>query len=225
MRRLPFLLGGFALAGAVAACGGPAELPEGEVAQNGSASPRVLIAETLDLAELGPRIVGPQGPEVESRVPGLATVVSYVACPASVESDTCDPAEQPDGTLYTYVHSVTLDEPGPEQARDQWGGARLFRTRWPARGFSSLIGYDEEQALEALGDGYDIQTLADDGELIWRIAASDGWMPGETLTFYWRSANPPAGPARAYHLEADGLDGIAAGPFPAEQSGDQTAAR
>lgn len=223
MRRLIALIAGLAAAG----CGGPAEEPAPAPVQTASEGPRRLVAEKLDRADLGPRIVGPDGSEVESDIPGLAKMVSYVACPASIEAGSCDPARLPHDTVYTYVLSVTLDEAGPEQASDQWTGGTLLRTIQPAAGFSFSIGYDEEQALETLGKGYEIRTQIEDGALIWRVVAGDGWMPGETLTFYWRSTKPPAGPAEVYRLEADGLDGIATGPFPAEElateeSGDET---
>ena len=222
MKRLVQLAAALAAAG----CGGPADepAPEPTPAQTASPEPRRLVAGRLDPTALGPRIFGPEGPEVESEIPGLATVVSYMACPASVEGESCEPAELPEDTTYTYVHSITLDEAGPEQARDQWGGATLFRTIMPAPGFTFGIGYDEEQALESLGEDYEIRTEIEEGALIWRVAAGDGWMPGETLTFYWRSTEPPAGPAQAYRLEADGLDGIATGPFPSEESGDESPA-
>ena len=177
--------------------------------------PRTLVAETLALADLGPRIVGPQGDQVESTIEGLGRMVSYVACPASVEAETCDPASLPADTVYTYVHAVTIDPGEAEQADDQFAGATLFRTTQAVPGFSYSIGYDRDQAMEALGDGYDIVTQIEDGALQWRIAASDGWMPGETLTFYWRSTLPPAGPADAYEVQAEGIEGTATGPFPA----------
>jgi hypothetical protein len=213
VKRAGALLAGIVLAG----CGSDSEEPAPQPTQAVVEGPRTLVSETIGLETLGPRIVGPEGDVVESDIPGLGTMVSYVACPADIESDTCDHSTLPDDTIYTYVHTVTLDPTAAEQASDQWGGARLFRTIEPPPGFSFSIGYDGEQALGALGEGYNIQTQIEDGALIWRIAASDGWMPGETLTFYWRSSQPPAGPAEAFSLEAEGLEGTATGPFPEEE--------
>jgi len=211
VKRALALLAGLALG----SCGSPADEPEPAPVKNIVEGPRTLVAETVSLADLGPRIAGTQVDEVESAVDGLGTMVSYVACPVEIEAQTCDPALLPDDTIYTYVNIVTLDPPDAEQAHDQWSGARLFRTTEPVPGFSFSIGYDREQALSTLGEGYDIQTQIENGALIWRIVASDGWMPGETLTFYWRSNKPPGAPAKAYMVEAEGVEGRATGPFPA----------
>lgn len=199
---------------AAGACGDPAEEADEPLAVATPAvsqGPRRLIAEPLNLAALGPRIAGPQGEEVESAIEGVGTMVSYVACPASVGSETCDPASLPDDTLYTYVHQVTLAE---DRTGEGLGDARVFRTIEPAPGFALTIGYDTDAAEAALGEGYDIRTEIEDGELIWRVVAGDGWQAGETLTFYWRSTLPPAGPAEAYGLEVDGVESVAGGPFP-----------
>lgn len=213
---------------AAAGCGDAAEEADDPVAAETPAAPqgpRRLVAEPLDLAALGPRIAGPEGDEVESTIEGVGTMVSYVACPAEVEGETCDPAALPDDTLYTYVHRVTLAEAPDEDAESEGAGARVFRTIQAAPGFSLSIGYDVEQAEATLGENYDIRTEIEDGELVWRLVAGDGWQAGETLTFYWRSTAPPAGPAEAYELEALGTEEAFRGPFPAPEeetrSGDE----
>jgi hypothetical protein len=221
MLALPALL-------ALAGCGGdtgeatPAPSPSPSV----DSGPRTLVAADLALDRLGPRFEGPQGSEVESVIPRLGTMVSYVACPVAIEAATCDPAALPEGTLYTYVHQITVDVPDSERAEDQFGGVTLFRTTRAVPGFANAIGYSRAQAAEALGEGGDIKVQAENGRLIWRISAGDGWMPGETLTFFWQSRLPPAGPAEAFQLEAEELSGPATGPFPADPPPvDETPAR
>ena len=210
---------------ALAACGGsdetaPAPAPTSTV----NAGPRTLVAADLNLDSMGPRIVGPRQTEVETPIPGLGTMVSYVACPAEI-TDVCDPDLLPEGTLYTYVHEITVELPSREQAEDQFGGVSLFRTALPAPGFANVIGYSREQAAESLGQDGAIKVQSDGGQLIWRITAGDGWMPGETLTFFWQSTRPPAGPEEVYLLAAEGLSGAATGPFPTEPPPvDETAA-
>ena len=118
MKRLLLIAAPFALA----ACGSsepePAPTPTPTPAQ-----PRTLVAADLDLSTLGAKIVGPQGPEVETVLSAgsaqIGTMVSFVACPEGVE--TCEPGQMPEDTIYTYVHQVTLDgvrtaqpEAGPE---------------------------------------------------------------------------------------------------------------
>ncbi|NNC52245.1 MAG: hypothetical protein HKO08_04315, partial [Erythrobacter sp.] len=62
-----------------------------------------------------------------------------------------------------------------------------------------------------------ISITSDDGRIIWRVVEGDGWKPGTTISFWWQSTLPPAGPADAYLLEIDGNQAIAKGPFPAEE--------
>jgi hypothetical protein len=144
-------------------------------------------------------------------------MVSYVACPAEI-TGACDPDTLPDGTLYTYVHEITVEVSDNERAEEQFSGATLFRTTLPTPGFANVIGYSRAQAEQALGESGEIRVQSDNGQLIWRVTAGDGWMPGETLTFFWQSTLPPAGPEEAYLLAAEDLSGAATGPFPADPS-------
>jgi len=203
---------------ALAGCSGGAEeaTPAPSPSPSLDSEPRTLVAADLDLDGLGPRVEGPQGTELESAIPGLGAMTSYVACPADVAAERCDPGTLPAGTLYTYVHQIIVDIPPSERAEDQFSGVTLFRTTLPAPGFANAIGYSREQAAEALGEDGDIKVQSEAGRLIWRVTAGDGWMPGETLTFFWQSTLPPAGPQVAYRLEGEGLGGEATGPFPAE---------
>jgi len=222
------------LALGVAACGGAAEEePAPAPSPTLDAGPRTLVAADLDLDALGALVEGPQGAEVESEVAGLGTVVSYVACPAqefdaadaagAVGEDepgdeACDIEALPQGARFTYVHRVTLAEADGEAGEEQASNATAFRTAEAAPGFANVIGFSREQAVQALGDRGDIKVQLENGQLIWRIAAGDGWAPGETLTFFWQSTQPPAGPEEAYLLEAEGESGAATGPFPAEDA-------
>ena len=94
---------------ALAGCGNsepaPAPSPTPTIA-----APRTLVGADLDLATLGAKIVGPQGPEVETVLSAgnrqIGTLVSYVACPAGTL--VCEPGEMPADTVYTYVHAITL---------------------------------------------------------------------------------------------------------------------
>ena len=210
---------------ALAACGDspsePAPTPTPTVAQ-----PRSLAAANLDLSTLGAKIVGPQGPEVETVLSAgnreIGRMVSFVACPQNITE--CVPGSLPEGTIYTYVHRITMaDQPvldaepeqGPEVVENP---PTLFRTTEKAHGFNGAIGYSMSEAMEALGSEDAISITSDDSRLIWRVVQGEGFAPGSTLTFWWQSTLPPAGPADAYLLEVDGSQAIAQGPFPAEDN-------
>ncbi|MBT8427497.1 MAG: hypothetical protein KJO02_05655, partial [Erythrobacter sp.] len=135
----------------------------------------------------------------------------------------CKPGELPEDTIYTYVHQVTLSddlaaseepESGPEVVESP---PTLFRTTQKAHGFTRAVGYSNAQALEALGGEDAISITSDDGHIIWRVVEGDGWKAGTTISFWWQSTLPPAGPADAYLLEVEGNQAIAKGPFPAEE--------
>lgn len=192
------------------------------------AQPRALAAADLDLSALGAKIEGPQGDEVETVLSAgnreIGTMTSFVACPKGF--DTCIPGELPEGTVFTYVHKIMLAEAandGEEEVRDPSTGPEvvenpptLFRTTERAHGFNRAVGYSNVQARDALGSEDAISITSDDGRIIWRVVEGDGWRPGATLTFWWQSTLPPAGPAEAYLLEVDGNQAVARGPFPAE---------
>ena len=208
----------------LAACGQSEPEPQPSPAPT-VAQPRALAPADLDLSTLGAKIVGPQGPEVETSLTAggreFGTMVSFVACPQDTQE--CVPDDMPADTIYTYVHQITLadtdedmEEPvnGPEAIENP---PTLFRTTQKAHGFNRAVGYSTAQALEALGDEDAIGITSDDGRIIWRVTRGDGWQPGTTLTFWWQSTLPPAGPADAYLLEVDGNQTAATGPFPAEE--------
>lgn len=191
------------------------------------AQPRALAPADLDLSTLGAKIVGPQGPEVETVLSAgnreIGKMTSFVACPE--EAEVCVPGDMPEGTIYTYVHRVTLaDAPAEEQEEQPTEGPEviesaptLFRMTQAAHGFNRAVGYSNAQALEALGSEDAISITSDGGRLIWRVTEGDGWKPGSTITFWWQSTLPPAGPSDAYLLEINGNQAVAKGPFPAEE--------
>ena len=152
----------------------------------------------------------------------IGDIVSYVACPE--EYDTCDPDDLPEGTVYTYVLTVTpgVDKPNdPPFIRpvglDEVKAATVFSTVRQASGFTGAIGYDFEQAAEALGPDGIIRVQDDNGTLVWRVLGGDGWHTGEPITFFWQSTLPPDGAAEAYSLRADEKIAMASGPFPPKE--------
>lgn len=218
---------------ALAACSGePGDAdatPSPTVAPSTDApsDPRSLVAADFGELELGARIEGPVGPEVEASIivdgRSIGDIVSYVACPA--EYDECSPADMPEGTIYTYVHTVRpgVDDPNdPPFMRpvglDEVEAATVFETVREAYGFSGAIGFDRKQVEEALGPDGTIRVHDDNGTLVWRVVGGNGWSTGEPITFFWQSTEPPAGPDEAYALRADEKIAMASGPFPAEET-------
>ena len=214
---LPFML---------AACGEPA--PEPAVTPTPEATiagPRTLIAADLDLAQLGARIAGPDGDAITVELGAgdakAGSLTSYVACPRDMTS--CVPAALPRDTIYTYVHRVTLGDAGTEEERAEpadgpevvENAPTLFRTTRAAAGFNGALGYSQAEALAALGSEDAIKVSNDGGRLIWQVAPDARWKPGSTITFWWQSTEPPAGPQDAYLVEVEGNQTAASGPFPA----------
>lgn len=209
---------------ALVACGDGSEAePVAEPTPTATvAAPRTLISANYDPAMLGAKIEGPAGTEVEAALTAdgreIGRIVSFVACPRDIA--TCDPAAMPEGTVYTYVHQVTLAE---EEAEDANGDtavaettetyATLLRTTRRATGFNGSIGYSREQAEAALGDGEAIGVTSDQERLIWRVTRGE-WTPGATITFWWQSTLPPEGPSEAWQFETGGMTAEATAPFP-----------
>ena len=219
----------------VVACSSEAPAPEQTPSPTptANAGPRTLVAAKLEDLQLGAKIVGPQGPEVTTVITAsdgttMGQMVSFVACEPGetedgdpvppTENAECDPEAQPEGAVYTYVHTIGLGEPDME-APDPADAPQtmVFRMIKPATGFNNVIGFDAEQAQQALGEDADIKVQVEDGSLIWRVVAGDGWQDGETLTFFWQSTRPPAGPDEAYQLRIDDTTALATGPFPAPE--------
>jgi hypothetical protein len=137
----------------------------------------------------------------------------------------CIPSEAPEGTIYTYVHTVFPGEDmdpttgagdGPDDVDVEM--ATAFRMIAPALGFTGTAGFSKAEAIAAAGDAVDVVVTCDDtGALIWTVNAGDGgnqWEDAEPLTFFWQSTLPPAGPAPHYEIRTLNGDGIGNGPYP-----------
>ncbi|MBD2841923.1 hypothetical protein IB285_06565 [Erythrobacter sp. KMU-140] len=178
--------------------------------------------------ELGAKIVGPRGPEVQTSLSNaggiFADITSYVACPDGME--VCDPANAPEGTIYTYVHIVY---PGEDMDPTTGAGAgtddvdvetaSAFMMTRPSFGFTGRAGFSKAEAEVAIGENNNLViTCGEDGNLTWTINAGDGgdeWEDAEPLTFYWQSVLPPAGPAESYAIKANDVTATGEGPYPA----------
>lgn len=200
---------------------------DGEVAAMAAA----LDAGDFADLQLGAKIVGPQGPEVigaMSNAEGnFADIRSFVACPAGM--DPCNPKSAPAGTVYTYVHVVY---PGADNSAKTGSGqgntssdierATAFKMTMPAHGFNGVAGYSKAEAQSAIGAKADVVISCKDGALAWTVDAGDGgnqWEQAEPLTFYWQSTLPPAGPAKAYAIDANYAEAIGSGPYPSAKEG------
>ncbi|KLE33614.1 hypothetical protein AAW01_02050 [Aurantiacibacter gangjinensis] len=190
------------------------------------------IADFADL-QLGPKIVGPQGEEVVSRLTNetgaFADMTSYVACPADM--DECDPATAPAGTIYTYVHIVY---PGEDNDPTTGSGdgvdasnvetTEAFRMTMASHGFNGTAGFSAGEAAAALGAiGQIVISCHEDG-IAWTVEEGDGgdqWEQGEPLTFFWQSTLPPSGPANAYEVFANYTAASGEGPYPAISSSER----
>ncbi len=224
---------------AAAALGACSSEPETDVTDlNAAATPEQAeaMAASIDAGDfidlqLGAKIIGPQGPEVEGAMSNtegnFADIRSYVACPAGM--DPCDPKTAPEGTVYTYVHVVY---PGSDNQADSGSGAgnnssdieraTAFKMLRPAHGFNGKAGYSKAEVMGAIGPKADVIITCKDRALVWTISAGDGgnqWEQAEPLTFYWQSTLPPAGPAVAYAIDANYAEASGPGPFPAQTDG------
>ena len=183
--------------------------------------------------QLGGKIVGPLGPQVEGSLvmadgTAIGDIKSYVACPQNVTD--CDPAKLPADTIYTFVHVVTpgVDEPNSKAIAQPAtvkpvAKSVTFRMTMPANGFTGQAGYSLEQARSALGPEGSFTVSCNEGMLVWEVATGETWGTGEPVTFFWKSRKPPKGPAEAYGFEADGYTAKGMGPFPAAAAnGDAT---
>ncbi len=220
MRSFPLAL---PLVIALSACG-PEPAPDPSPTPSETVvGPRTLVPAGFNDMELGPKIVGPQGPEVSGTLvregTTVAEIVSYVACPPPAEgeepAEECVPANQADDAVYTYVHRIT-----PVDLADNLDTPMVFRTTRKAHGFANNIGFDREQAQAVLGEGYAIRVQEDNGALAWRVEVSNGWSAGEELTFFWQSTLPPEGPADAYAVGTENGRAVGTGPFPPEEAAD-----
>ena len=176
-----------------------------------AADGELLNPEDFARSMIGPRILGPQGPTVQSRFEGpdgtTGTIESYVACPIETSGSACNPAELPETTIFTYVMRVTPDE-----------RASAFRTAVPVFGYAGVAGFEKGEAQAALGGDARLELRCVNGGLFYSVVGGEGWRAGAPITFFWQGTLPPAGPAQAYQLIAGGRIGTAEGPAPAQQT-------
>ena len=196
---------------------------------DGEAMAMERAIDPIDFAalDLGARIEGPQGPEVQASLSNsegvLGDITSYVACPGGM--DECDPATAPENTIYTYVHIVYPGEDmdpttgagsGPDDADVE--AATAFMMTAPAHGFMGHAGFSKAEAMSAAGDDVEVVITCDDtGALSWTVNTGDGgnqWEDGEPLTFFWQSVLPPSGPAQSYAIRANDVTAAGEGPYP-----------
>ncbi|MEM9219229.1 MAG: exosortase, PEP-CTERM interaction domain protein [Cyanobacteria bacterium P01_F01_bin.150] len=180
----------------------------------------------FDALVLGPKIVGPVGPTVDTAFissddNGVGDLVSSVSCPVGFTA--CTPPTNPADTLYTYVHEIT---PGVDFPNDtppfttpasvlSFDGVHEFSLTFAAEGFTGIAGYSFSEATAALGndDGFAIEQL-DDKTLRWRVSGNSGWGTGETITFFWQTTQSPSGPQGIYSVANSNQSGVANGPIP-----------
>lgn len=183
----------------------------------------------FDDLNLGALIVGPVGPEVETSLvdadnQGLGDLESGVFCPAGFTS--CVPPENPEGTIYTFVHRVTpgVDFPNdppfplPEETI-AFNEVTEFGLGFDASGFTGNAGFSFSEAEAALGEegSFEIEQL-DDGTIVWTVSGGEGWDTDtanpETVTFFWQTTQPPSGPGGTFLASNDTTTGSGAGPLP-----------
>lgn len=188
-----------------------------------------IIATNFDDLNLGATIVGPVGPEVETSLvnaskQGLGDLTSSVSCPPGFTS--CVPPQNPQGTIYTYIHQVTPGVdfpndppfPAPENAI-AFNDVQEFSLGFDASGFNGFAGYSFSEAQNALGSdaNFDIKQL-NDGKLVWTVSGGEGWNTNssnpETVTFFWQTTQAPSGPGGTYIASNNSTSGSGAGPLP-----------
>lgn len=183
-----------------------------------------LTATNLDSLTLGPQIVGPVGPTVDTSLvnaagESLGDLRGGVSCPAGFA--VCVPPTNPPGTIYTYVHEIT---PGVDFTNDgpflpqppvvPFDDVTEFSLGFPAEGFNGVAGFSFLATQTALGAGGDFGIeLLSDGSLQW-TASGTGWGMGETIAFFWQTTQPPSGPGGVYQVRNGITSGTGAGPLP-----------
>lgn len=188
-----------------------------------TASNPAVPAMDFDNEQLGAKIEGPVGPEVNASFlldgKSYGDIESYVACPADISN--CNPKNLPAGTIYTYVHVVT---PGVDNANDEpflpnkevmtVAAVNMFEMSLPSTGFSGEAGYSLSQARAAAGPSASFSVKCEGSQLVFEKTSGEAWSTGETITFYWKSTVPPKGPGEGYALGADGKMAVGTGPVP-----------
>lgn len=175
----------------------------------------------LDTLEIGAKIVGPVGPDVEVSIinengDSLGDLTSSVSCPVGM--DKCIPSNNPSGTIYTYRHTIIpgIDKkndapfPNPENVIS-YNKVKHFTLGFEATGFNGVAGYSYTEAQNAKLSFVVQQN--DTGELVW-TSNSGSWDTGEAITFFWQTTQPPSGPGGTYKTSNADDSGAGRGPLP-----------
>lgn len=189
------------------------------------AQPRTLVAADYDPGLLGARVAGAVVADAalgRGKAP-LARYSAFVACAREVT--VCDPAQLPQGALYTYVLTITpAASPAPSPGAASPGGvagageapAELVRMTRAAPGFKGAVGFSRAEAEAALGSSTAMAVKAERERLIWRVDEGRAWQAGKPITLWWQSSVPPGEMAQAYHFEYAGRVVDVTAPFPAQ---------
>ncbi|MEL6940648.1 MAG: exosortase, PEP-CTERM interaction domain protein [Cyanobacteria bacterium J06598_1] len=176
-----------------------------------------LSATNFERLNLGAKIVGPLGPNVNADLidksgNDIGDLSSSVACPAGFAS--CLPPTNKAGTIYTYVHEVIAGVNLPEKEAGT-NNSVGFRLNFAALGFNGIAGYDFSEAASALGtDNEPILRKSSSDSLVWRIPDLSEWTKGEKITFFWQTTQAPVGPTGSYGLLSNDSSARAFGPRP-----------
>lgn len=189
------------------------------------AAPRTLVAADFDPAMLGARVAGMNVTDaaIGGRKAPIARVSAFVACEKEVTD--CDPAILPEGTIFTYVLTITpalapAPSPSPSATPADLvvpveAPAALVGTDRVVPGFNGALGFSRVEAAAALGAEEALTVTLDQNRLIWRVTGGSGWRAGKPITLWWQSTRAPGKPAAAYRLEYGGERADISAPFPA----------
>lgn len=180
-----------------------------------------ITAIDFDSLDLGAKIVGPAGPDVEVSIindsgDSVGDLRSSVSCPAGFAE--CLPPNNAAGTIYTYSHTLIPgvdlpnDEPFPMPGTQlSFDNVSKFSLSFSATGFNGIAGYSLSEAKDA-GVEFAIERFAT-GEISWMSNNSD-WDSGEAITFFWQTSQAPSGPGGSYIIDNSTSKGVGAGPIP-----------
>ena len=183
------------------------------------ANAAMITVTDLDTLNIGAKIVGPVGPDVEvslinSDGDSVGDLRSSVSCPDGFT--TCAPPTNPTGTIYTYTHTVIPGIDNPNDAPFPNPSTVLafddvigFSLGFEAIGFNGVAGYSFAEAFNA-DISFELELTAT-GELNW-TTNSDGWDTAEEVTFFWQTTQAPSGPGGTFNV--NNADGTASGRGP-----------
>jgi len=175
----------------------------------------------FDSLDIGAKIVGPAGPDVEVSLINAAgesvgDLRSSVSCPQGFTE--CLPPANPVGTIYTYSHTLIpgLDLPNDAPFPNpgvviDFDNVTEFALGFAATGFNGVAGYSFTEASIA-GVEFTID-LSISGELIWQTTNLE-WDSNEAITFFWQTTQAPSGPGGTYVISNDDGSAEGVGPIP-----------